>query len=196
MQIRLLSVHKCQPNPDPADLGEEHQPWIPSWSHSVISTEHKQLTMELGLSWVFLVILKGDLRRTRDADCVSWYEWEEEWMCVKVSWPDFSLFVVVQCEVQLVESGGGLVQPWVGGPLEHSCADSGFTFGSSCVSFHAPGRMMCFTVNNNNKDGAYITQSLKRTAWPSLDTLARINCICQWSFSVPRTWLLIIVIVT
>ncbi|PNJ03608.1 IGHV3OR15-7 isoform 1, partial [Pongo abelii] len=42
-----------------------------------ISTEHRGLTMEFGLSWVFLVaILKG-----------------------------------VQCEVQLVESGGGLVQP-------------------------------------------------------------------------------------
>jgi hypothetical protein len=42
---------------------------------SVISTEHRSLTMEWGLSWVFLVaILKGDLWRTGDTECVSGHE--------------------------------------------------------------------------------------------------------------------------
>jgi hypothetical protein len=58
-----------------------------------MATNHHKychLTMELGMSWVFLLaILNGDLWRRGDAESVNGHEIEKESVCVKFLDQDF-----------------------------------------------------------------------------------------------------------
>uniref|UniRef100_M3XRT3 Ig-like domain-containing protein n=1 Tax=Mustela putorius furo TaxID=9669 RepID=M3XRT3_MUSPF len=67
----------------------------------------------------------------------------------------------VQCEVQLVESGGDLVKP--GGSLRLSCAASGFTISNNEMNWvrQAPGMGLQWVAYINSVGSTYYADSVK-----------------------------------
>ncbi|KAB1252121.1 Immunoglobulin heavy variable 3-23 [Camelus dromedarius] len=67
----------------------------------------------------------------------------------------------VQADVQLVESGGGSVQ--AGGSLRLSCAASGFTYSSCCMSWYrqAPGKERELVSSISSDGSTYYADSVR-----------------------------------
>jgi hypothetical protein len=74
---------------------------------------------------------------TIHTQCLRKYEREEQWVCVRVFWPDFSEFAGIQCEWQLVKSGRLLVEP--GSFLRLSCVI--FIFSLKSVTGRGSNRL-------------------------------------------------------
>ena len=103
-------THKNNMSSDTCISGRGSKSWIPRFSHSLTSSEHRPFTMDLGLLWILVVVVEKGFH-WEEMPPISMTRIGRCWTSRIDFYPEYSVFAGVQGEVELLKSKEGIVMP-------------------------------------------------------------------------------------